>query len=376
MENFPFPISHFPFPISIPKGLCVYSDDFYMALALALAERGRGRTSPNPLVGAVVVDREGVVVGRGAHEIAGGPHAEVYALEDAGARARGATLYCTLEPCSHTGRTGPCAPLVVEAGIVRAVVAIEDPNPRVSGAGFGYLRARGVDVRGGVGSDAAERLNAPFLSVMRRGRPFVTVKVALSRDGCIAAEPGVRTALTGPSANRYIHRERAEVDALAVGSGTLLADDPQLTARGAFRYRPLTRVVFDSRLRTPPTAKLLSTRRAGPVIIMSTPSTAERQPGSGARPDRCRCADRARRRRPAAGRRARTAGRAGYHVAPRGGGRCTASRVLGGGPGRSVRSLPDAAGHRSGRPAVAAGRTTGVEPRSASGRPVRSARTF
>jgi len=256
----------------------VYSDDFYMALALALAERGRGRTSPNPMVGAVVVDREGVVVGRGAHEMAGEPHAEVHALEDAGARARGATLYCTLEPCSHTGRTGPCAPLVVEAGIVRAVVALEDPDPRVSGAGFGHLRANGVDVRVGVRSAEAERLNAPFLSVMRRGRPFVTVKVALSRDGCIAAEPGVRTALTGPSANRYIHRERAEVDALAIGSGTVLADDPQLTPRGAFRYRPLTRVVFDSRLRTPPTAKLLSTRSAGPVIIMSTPFTAERQP--------------------------------------------------------------------------------------------------
>ncbi len=256
----------------------MYSDDFYMGLALALAERGRGRTSPNPMVGAVVVDREGVVVGRGAHEKAGEPHAEVHALEDAGARASGATLYCTLEPCSHTGRTGPCAPLVVDAGIVRAVVALEDPNPRVSGAGFGHLRANGVDVRVGVRRAEAERLNAPFLSVTRRGRPFVTVKVALSQDGCIAAEPGIRTALTGPSANRYIHRERAEVDALAIGSGTLLADDPQLTARGAFRYRPLTRVVFDSRLRTPPTAKLLSTRSAGPVIIMSTPFTAERRP--------------------------------------------------------------------------------------------------
>lgn len=256
----------------------MYPDTLYMARALALAERGRGRTSPNPMVGAVVVDREGVVVGRGAHEVAGGPHAEVYALEDAGDRARGATLYCTLEPCAHTGRTGPCAPLVAEAGIARAVIAIEDPNPRVAGGGLAYLRERGVDVTVGVLRDEAEQLNRPFFSVIQRHRPFVTIKVALSRDGCIAAAPGVGTALTGPAANRLIHRERAEVDAIAIGSGTLLADDPLLTPRGAYRYRPLTRIVFDTRLRTPPTAKLLSTRSAGPVIIVSTPTAAERAP--------------------------------------------------------------------------------------------------
>lgn len=254
------------------------SDTAFMARALALAERGRGRTSPNPMVGAVVVDREGVVVGRGAHEVAGGPHAEVYALEDAGDRARGATLYCTLEPCSHTGRTGPCAPLVAEAGIARAVIAVADPNPRVAGGGLAYLRQCGVDVTVGVLREEAERLNRPFFSLMQRHRPFVTMKIALSCDGCIAAAPGVRTALTGPAANRLIHRERAEVDAIAIGSGTLLADDPLLTPRGAYRYRPLTRIVFDSRLRTPPTAKLLSTRSAGPVIIVSTPTAAESAP--------------------------------------------------------------------------------------------------
>jgi diaminohydroxyphosphoribosylaminopyrimidine deaminase/5-amino-6-(5-phosphoribosylamino)uracil reductase len=254
------------------------SDADFMARALALAERGRGRTSPNPMVGAVVVDFEGVVVGRGAHEAAGGPHAEVYALEDAGERARGATLYCTLEPCSHTGRTGPCAPLVAGAGITRAVIAIEDPNPRVAGRGLEYLRAHGVEVRVGVLRDQAARLNRPFFSVMQRQRPFVTLKIALSRDGGVAAAPGARTALTGPAANRLIHRERAEVDALAIGSGTLLADDPLLTPRGAYRFRPLTRIVFDRRLRTPPSAKLLSTRTAGPVIIVSTPEAAERAP--------------------------------------------------------------------------------------------------
>src|ERR1700752_1585588 len=140
----------------------VIDDAAQMARALLLAERGRGRTSPIPMVGAIVVDRDGVVVGRGAHERAGGPHAEVHALADAGSRARGATLYCTLEPCSHTGRTGPCAPLVVSAGIRRAVIAIEDPNPRVCGRGVAYLRDHGVEVAIGVMRDEAERLNRPF----------------------------------------------------------------------------------------------------------------------------------------------------------------------------------------------------------------------
>ncbi len=241
-----------------------------MSRALALAERGRGRTSPNPIVGAVVVDHDGVVVGRGSHEFAGGPHAEVHALNDAGSRARGATLYCTLEPCCHTGRTGPCAPRVAEAGIRRAVIAVEDPNPLVAGGGLSYLRARGVEVTLGVGRDEAERQNLPFFTVVRRHRPFVTMKAALSLDARIAAAPGTRTCLTGETANRAIHRLRAEVDAIAIGSGTLLADDPLLTARGIYRYRPLVRVVFDRRLRTPPSARLLSTLEAGPVIIMST----------------------------------------------------------------------------------------------------------
>jgi diaminohydroxyphosphoribosylaminopyrimidine deaminase / 5-amino-6-(5-phosphoribosylamino)uracil reductase len=251
----------------------VASDADHMARALLLAERGRGRTSPNPMVGALVVDDEGVVVGRGRHEVAGGPHAEIHALADAGTRAGGATLYCTLEPCSHTGRTGPCAPRVVAAGIRRAVVAVGDPNPLVSGRGIGYLREHGVDVTVGVLGEQAERLNAPFFTRMRRRRPFVTMKVALSLDGCVAAAPGMRTQLTGPSAARAIHRERAEIDALAVGSGTVLADDPLLTARGIYRYRPLVRVVFDRRLRTPATARLFSTLQSGPVIIVTTVSS-------------------------------------------------------------------------------------------------------
>ncbi len=200
------------------------------------------------MVGAVVVDADGVVVGRGSHERAGEPHAEVHALADAGDRARGATLYCTLEPCSHVGRTGPCAPLVADAGIRRAVIAVEDPNPQVSGRGIEYLRAHGVDVVVGVERDAAERLNRGFFSAMRRGRPFVTLKAALSLDAKVAAGRGQRTALSGPEALAEIHRERAEVDAIAIGSETLLVDDPVLTARGAYRHLPLARVIFDRRL--------------------------------------------------------------------------------------------------------------------------------
>jgi diaminohydroxyphosphoribosylaminopyrimidine deaminase / 5-amino-6-(5-phosphoribosylamino)uracil reductase len=245
-------------------------DSHFMRKALALAERGRGRTSPNPMVGALVVDDDGVIVGRGAHEVAGGPHAEVIALAAAGERARGATLYCTLEPCSHTGRTGPCAPVVVEAGIRRAVIAMEDPNPLVHGSGLAHLRERGIDVIVGVEHDAAARQNAAFLTRMRLGRPHVILKAALSVDGRMAAAPGVRTPLTGPAANRRVQRQRAEVDAIAIGSGTLLTDDPLLTPRGAYRARPLTRVVFDRRLRTPPSARLFSTVNAGPVIIVST----------------------------------------------------------------------------------------------------------
>src|SRR5689334_2673214 len=208
-----------------------------MSRALAIAERGRGRTSPNPMVGAVVVDPEGVVVGRGFHEQAGGAHAEVHALRDAGTRAQGATLYCTLEPCTHVGRTGACAPLVANAGIRRAVIAIEDPNPLVNGGGISYLRARGIDVTVGVERDRAERQNEVFFTNVRGGRPFVILKAALSLDGCVSLTAATRTVLTGEAVGRFVQRQRAEIDAIAVGSGTVLADDPLLTPRGAYRAR-------------------------------------------------------------------------------------------------------------------------------------------
>ena len=248
----------------------------HMDRALFLAARGRGRTSPNPMVGAVIVSPDGLIVGQGYHERAGEPHAEINALEMAGARARGATMFCTLEPCCHVGRTGACVRRIVSAGIARVVAAVEDPNPMVSGQGFVYLHEHGIDVDIGLGADAATRLNQPFFTLVHEGRPFVILKAATSVDGHIAEAPGRRTRLTSPAADRHAHRVRAEVDAIGVGSGTILIDDPQLTPRGAYRARPLTRVIFDRRLRTPPSAQVLSTRAAGPVIIVTTAEAAGR----------------------------------------------------------------------------------------------------
>jgi diaminohydroxyphosphoribosylaminopyrimidine deaminase/5-amino-6-(5-phosphoribosylamino)uracil reductase len=245
-----------------------------MDRALFHAARGRGRTSPNPLVGAVIVSADGVVVGQGHHQRAGDPHAEVNALTEAGDRAKGATLYCTLEPCCHQGRTGPCVVRIAAAGIARVVAAIEDPNPLVSGRGFAYLRDHGVRVDVGLGAGKAAALNDSFFTLMREQRPFVTLKAATSLDGRIAETRGRRTSLTSTLANRHAHRVRAEVDAIAVGVGTILVDDPELTPRGVFRERPLTRVVFDRTLRTPPTARVLSTLEAGPVIIVTKPQSA------------------------------------------------------------------------------------------------------
>jgi diaminohydroxyphosphoribosylaminopyrimidine deaminase/5-amino-6-(5-phosphoribosylamino)uracil reductase len=251
------------------------SETAYMERALFHAARGRGRTSPNPLVGAVVVSADGVVVGQGFHERAGEPHAEIHALTAAGPRARGATLYSTLEPCCHQGRTGPCVSRIVEAGIRRVVAAVEDPNPAVRGRGFAFLRANGVTVDVGLGRDSAVALNRPFFTLMREGRPFVVLKAATSSDGRIAEAPGRRTYLTSDASNRHAQRIRAEIDAIAVGSGTILADDPELTPRGVYRERPLVRIVLDRRLRTPPAARVLSTLDAGPVMIVTSARAAE-----------------------------------------------------------------------------------------------------
>jgi diaminohydroxyphosphoribosylaminopyrimidine deaminase/5-amino-6-(5-phosphoribosylamino)uracil reductase len=250
------------------------SDADYMARALVHAERGRGRTTPNPVVGAVVVS-DGVVVATGYHARAGEAHAEVRALDAAEERARGATLYSTLEPCCHKGRTGPCTERIIAAGIRRVVGAIRDPNPRVAGGGYAALRAHGIEVVDGVLGEAAARVNRSFFTWVREGRPFVTMKIALSADARVAASPGERTAITGPAAFRRIHRDRAETDAIGIGAATVLVDDPLLTPRGSWRDRPLVRVVFDRSLRIAPTARLFSTLRTGPVIVCTSANAAD-----------------------------------------------------------------------------------------------------
>ena len=248
-----------------------------MDQALALAARGRGATSPNPMVGAIVTKADRIL-GRGFHAHAGGPHAEVVALDEARDSARGATLYCSLEPCCHTGRTGPCVERIVRAGVTDVVVGVEDPDPRVNGAGIRYLQDQGIRVTVGVRRQAATRLNEAFFTVKRRARPFVTMKVAVSLDGRIAAAPGRRTPLTGAAALAHARAVRGEVDAIAVGSETVLVDDPLLTARGADRRRPLVRVLFDTRMRTPPSARILTTCAEGPVVVMTTEAAVDAWP--------------------------------------------------------------------------------------------------
>jgi diaminohydroxyphosphoribosylaminopyrimidine deaminase/5-amino-6-(5-phosphoribosylamino)uracil reductase len=251
----------------------VLSDIEYMNRALDLAERGRGTTSPNPMVGAIVVREDGTIVGQGYHERAGEPHAEIHALDEAADLARGASLYCTLEPCSHVGRTGPCVERVAAAGIARVVAATSDPDLRVSGRGFDFLRRKGIDVSIGAGRERALRLNRAYFTFKTKRRPFVIMKAATSIDNRIAARVGGRTRISSEDSLRHSHAVRAEIDAIAVGSGTVLADDPLLTAREIHRRRPLTRVLFDRRLRTPPSARVFSTLNAGPVIIVTTPES-------------------------------------------------------------------------------------------------------
>jgi diaminohydroxyphosphoribosylaminopyrimidine deaminase / 5-amino-6-(5-phosphoribosylamino)uracil reductase len=245
-------------------------DPHFMRRALELAERGWGRVSPNPLVGAVVV-RDGEVVGEGWHGEYGGPHAEVHALRAAGERARGATLYVTLEPCAHHGQTPPCTDAVVAAGVTRLVYACADANPRARG-GAAVLRERGVRVDGGVEQLAGRDLIAPFLHAHDPAaprRPWVELKLALSLDARVADAGGGSTWITGEEARAEVHRLRAGFDAVAVGIGTALADDPLLTARGAVESRvPPARIVFDRRLRLPERGRLLATVREAPVWLV------------------------------------------------------------------------------------------------------------
>jgi len=240
-----------------------HDDEFWMARALDLAERGRGETNPNPMVGCVVV-KDDHVVGEAWHRHAGAAHAEVLALEQAGAKARGATLYVNLEPCAHQGRTPPCAPRVAAAGVRRVVAAVRDPNPAVDGRGLALIRRAGAAVTTGVMQSDALLLNEPFLMAARRQRPFVLLKAALTLDGRIATRSGDSRWITSPLQRREARRMRRNHDAVAVGIGTVLADDPRLLPHPAV-HRPFHRVVFDAHLRLPPDSRLVRSARRSPV---------------------------------------------------------------------------------------------------------------
>lgn len=242
----------------------------YMRRALVLAARGRGRTSPNPMVGAVLV-RDGRIVGEGWHRQAGGPHAEVFALHAAGAAARGATLYVTLEPCCHQGRTPPCTRALIAAGVAEVHAAMLDANPLVGGRGLAELEAAGVRTFLGEHEDEARLLNEAFITYVTKQRPFVIVKYAMSLDGKIATASGASRGLTGAVWQHKLHRLRSEVDAILVGVNTALADDPLLTARPASgRVRQPLRVVFDSLLRLPVAARMLHESTPGKTLIVTT----------------------------------------------------------------------------------------------------------
>jgi diaminohydroxyphosphoribosylaminopyrimidine deaminase / 5-amino-6-(5-phosphoribosylamino)uracil reductase len=231
----------------------------HMGAALSLAARNLGQTWPNPAVGCVIVDDAGRVVGRGFTQRGGRPHAETEALMMAGARAKGGTAYVTLEPCSHHGKTPPCADALIAAGIARCVAAIEDPDPRVSGRGLAKLTEAGIAVETGVLAGQARELNVGFLTRVATGRPFVALKLATSLDGRIATRAGESRWITGEAARAFGHMLRATHDAIAVGSGTVLADDPELTCRlQGLESRSPVRLVFDRRGRTPATAKVMS----------------------------------------------------------------------------------------------------------------------
>lgn len=238
-------------------------DHGMMARALQLAERGLWTTSPNPRVGCVIV-RDGVIVGEGWHEKAGEPHAEVHALGAAGEQARGATAYVTLEPCSHYGRTPPCAEALIAAGVSRVVAAMRDPNPLVAGKGLAMLEAAGIETACGLLENEARELNIGFVSRMTRGLPWVRLKVAASLDGKTALNNGVSQWITGPEARRDGHAWRARACAILTGIGTVRDDDPSLTVRDVVTTRQPLRVIVDSKLETPLDAKIL---QGGPVLI-------------------------------------------------------------------------------------------------------------
>lgn len=244
------------------------NDLYYMEMALSLAEKGKGFTSPNPMVGAVVV-KDGKVVGKGYHQVCGGPHAEVHAIDDAGEEARDATIYVTLEPCNHTGKTPPCSQKILRAGIKEVVMAMADPNPVASG-GADFLRAGGITVRSGICEDKAKKLNEIFIKHAVTKKPFVILKYASTLDGRIATRTGDSKWVSGPESRAYVHEIRHLVDGIMVGIGTVLADDPSLTTRiPGIKGRDPRRIILDTRLRMPEDAKMLHLESDSGTMIVS-----------------------------------------------------------------------------------------------------------
>ncbi len=248
-------------------------DSLMMDRAIALAQRGEGRVEPNPMVGCVIVKR-GRIIGQGYHRRFGGPHAEIDALGRCTQSPRGATVYVSLEPCCHTGKTPPCADALIEAGVAEVVVAAEDPNPLVAGGGMRALRRAGITVRIGIHRESARRLIAPFLTRIRQKRPYVIAKWAQSLDGKLATRTGDSKWISSEPSRKQVHRLRARVDAVLVGSGTVLADDPLLTARGVRIKRVATRVVLDGRLRIPIRSQLAATAHHFPTLVFTTAARA------------------------------------------------------------------------------------------------------
>jgi diaminohydroxyphosphoribosylaminopyrimidine deaminase/5-amino-6-(5-phosphoribosylamino)uracil reductase len=248
-------------------------DTSWMMRALELAERGRGSVEPNPLVGAVIV-RDGAVVGEGWHQQYGQAHAEVHALHAAGEAARGATLYVTLEPCCHHGKTPPCTDAVVRAGIQRVVAAMRDPFPQVAGQGFAQLQAAGIEIEAGRCEAEARQLNAPYLKLLGTGRPYVHAKWAMTLDGKIATRTGDSEWISNEASRRRVHELRGRMDGILVGIGTVLADDPLLTARPP-GPRTAVRIVLDSRGRMPLESQLVRTAREVKTLVATTPQMPE-----------------------------------------------------------------------------------------------------
>lgn len=244
-------------------------DTYFLDLCIQLARRAGGATSPNPMVGALVV-RDGEVVGSAWHHRAGEPHAERLALQQAGEAARGATLYSNMEPCCHHGRTPPCTEAIVNAGVTRVVASIRDPDERVDGKGFSTLIEAGVEVLSGLQEEEATELNDAYLKVRRCGIPFVIAKAALSLDGRLATRTGSSQWITGEQARVMAHHLRAASDAVMVGVGTVIADDPRLTARHGGGAGPRYRVVLDSHLRTPPGARVLQGEQGSCLVLTTT----------------------------------------------------------------------------------------------------------